>query len=626
MEPKSLVPAAQYVRMSTEDQQYSIINQSAAIQAYAKSHGYVIVATYADAGKSGVEIKHRKGLRRLLSDVMSGRAQYKSILVYDVSRWGRFQDVDEAAHYEFLCKSAGVPVRYCVEQFDNDGSLPSSIMKAMKRTMAAEYSRELGVKVLNGQRRLALLGYRVVGTAGYGLRRMMVSPDGHRRIILKDGEHKAIHTDRTILVPGPKKEVDCIRAMFGFAALGKSLKDIAKELNVHQMFTSNGLAWRRSFIYRILKNEKYAGCNTYGKTTQRLSSVSRVVDQDLWVRKPEAFIPIIDQRTFDRVQKQLKIRGSPPEKSDACLIQTMKKILARDGQLTHRILKKRGALGCAYYRRFGSIMKAYEIAGYLPASRTVKLSNAQNRIRALRKDLYIELKRLFSNRVRIITLPGQHVRQIIEIEGRVRLAVYLCHAADPSHFKKAAWVLRFRPLDQHLPALICTIDQSFSKFLDFYVLPAAVHSMKAKIVREGEAWLSRGRKLDKLEHLCDVANEVAGQSTNCEGCTAVDDILIAADTPTITLGEREISLGPVGSAIFNTLALNAGQAIPRDRLLRSVPQQMDSSDLDAHIWTLRAKLGAENRKRIQTVRGVGYMYVSPEGMRDSEVASRFREF
>ena len=108
MEPKPLVPAAQYVRMSTEDQQYSIVNQEAAIRTYAMSHGYAVVASYADAGKSGVAIKHRKELRRLLSDVVSGRAQFKAILVYDVSRWGRFQDVDEAAHYEFLCRSAGI--------------------------------------------------------------------------------------------------------------------------------------------------------------------------------------------------------------------------------------------------------------------------------------------------------------------------------------------------------------------------------------------------------------------------------------------------------------------------------------------------------------------------------------
>ena len=207
MEAQALVPAAQYVRMSTESQEFSIANQEAVIQEYAHRQGLVVVSTYSDCGKSGVTIKHRKELRRLLHDVTSGDAQFKTILVYDVSRFGRFQDVDEAAHYEFLCRSAGIPVCYCAEQFHNDGSLASSMMKALKRTMAAEYSRELGVKVSAGQRRLTLLGYRVVGEAGYGMRRMTVSMDGQRKILLQSGEHKGIKTDRTILVPGPKEEV-----------------------------------------------------------------------------------------------------------------------------------------------------------------------------------------------------------------------------------------------------------------------------------------------------------------------------------------------------------------------------------------------------------------------------------
>ena len=126
---QSAIPAAQYVRMSTEDQQYSIANQQAAIQLYAESHGYVVVSTYADAGRSGVALRRREGLRQLLQDVVSGEAKFKLVLVYDVSRWGRFQDTDEAAHYEFLCKSAGVPVHYCAEQFTNDDALTTSIMK-----------------------------------------------------------------------------------------------------------------------------------------------------------------------------------------------------------------------------------------------------------------------------------------------------------------------------------------------------------------------------------------------------------------------------------------------------------------------------------------------------------------
>ena len=79
----SRIPAAQYVRMSDEGQQFSIENQKAAIQEYAQRHGFEVVKTYADAGKSGVVLKHREALRELLQDVLRGDAAYKAILVYD---------------------------------------------------------------------------------------------------------------------------------------------------------------------------------------------------------------------------------------------------------------------------------------------------------------------------------------------------------------------------------------------------------------------------------------------------------------------------------------------------------------------------------------------------------------
>ena len=81
-------------------------------------------------------------LKQLILDVQTGKADYAVILVYDVSRWGRFQDVDESAYYEYVLKRAGIRVHYCAEQFENDGSMSSSVLKTLKRSMAAEYSRE----------------------------------------------------------------------------------------------------------------------------------------------------------------------------------------------------------------------------------------------------------------------------------------------------------------------------------------------------------------------------------------------------------------------------------------------------------------------------------------------------
>ena len=102
--------AAQYVRMSTDMQRYSIENQAEVISLYAACRGLTVVRSYEDAGRSGVRIEGRSGLQTLLSDVASGQADFSVVLVYDVSRWGRFQDSDESAHYEYLCTRAGVRV------------------------------------------------------------------------------------------------------------------------------------------------------------------------------------------------------------------------------------------------------------------------------------------------------------------------------------------------------------------------------------------------------------------------------------------------------------------------------------------------------------------------------------
>jgi DNA invertase Pin-like site-specific DNA recombinase len=206
--------AAQYVRMSTDGQRYSIQNQAAVIGAYAHAHNLTIVCTYRDEGESGLTLKNRAGLRQLLHDVSSGQADFENVLVYDVSRWGRFQDVDESAHYEFVCKQAGIKVAYCAEQFDNDGSMLSSIVKNLKRVMAAEYSRELSVKVHAGACRFARLGFKSGGLVGYALRRELVDEKLRPKGILKNGDRKYLITDHVRLRHGTDDEVAVVRWIF----------------------------------------------------------------------------------------------------------------------------------------------------------------------------------------------------------------------------------------------------------------------------------------------------------------------------------------------------------------------------------------------------------------------------
>ena len=73
MAPRANIPAAQYLRMSTEHQRYSLDSQARAIAAYAASNGFEVICSYVDAGVSGLDLEAREGLKQLLTDVIAGR-------------------------------------------------------------------------------------------------------------------------------------------------------------------------------------------------------------------------------------------------------------------------------------------------------------------------------------------------------------------------------------------------------------------------------------------------------------------------------------------------------------------------------------------------------------------------
>jgi len=129
------IPAVAYVRMSTDHQKYSTENQLDVIRSYAVARGLQILRVFEDSGRSGLRLDGREALQNLMAEVQSGQADFKAILVYDVSRWGRFQDADEGAYHEHVCSRAGIRVHYCGEQFENDGSIGSNLLKTVKRVI-----------------------------------------------------------------------------------------------------------------------------------------------------------------------------------------------------------------------------------------------------------------------------------------------------------------------------------------------------------------------------------------------------------------------------------------------------------------------------------------------------------
>lgn len=104
MTSTSPVLAVQYVRMSTDRQDLSPEIQMEAIARYALDNGFAVVETYLDAGVSGRSLDGRAEMKRLLLDVTRADRRFYAVLVYDVSRWGRFQDPDASAYYEYHCR------------------------------------------------------------------------------------------------------------------------------------------------------------------------------------------------------------------------------------------------------------------------------------------------------------------------------------------------------------------------------------------------------------------------------------------------------------------------------------------------------------------------------------------
>ncbi|MEG3169204.1 recombinase family protein [Sphingomonas sp. LB3N6] len=384
---KSATRAAQYVRMSTDLQKYSTENQAEAIADYAARRNFEIVRTYADEGRSGLNIAGRDSLKRLINDVQDGDADYEAILVYDISRWGRFQDADESAYYEFICRQRGIHVHYCAEQFENDGSFQADIIKTVKRMMAGEYSRELSTKVFAGQCRLITLGYRQGGAAGYGLRRRLVNEHDEPKAMLAAGEQKSLQTDRVILVPGPVAEIDTVRRMYQmFVIERRSEREIATLLNKEGLVTDLGRPWNRAVVRQILTNEKYIGHNVYNRVSCKLKKKRIVNTPDMWIRRLGAFEAIVDPGLFEAAQTILAERAR--RFSDADLLGMLSELLSVRGALSGMIIDEVEAMPstAAYRNRFGSLLRAYQLIGYAPV-RDFRYVETNRQLRLMHPDV-----------------------------------------------------------------------------------------------------------------------------------------------------------------------------------------------------------------------------------------------
>jgi DNA invertase Pin-like site-specific DNA recombinase len=463
-----IVRAAQYLRMSTEHQKYSTENQAREIQKYAEAHGIEIVRTYADEGKSGLSLDGRSAFKKLIDDVERGEVDFSIILVYDVSRWGRFQDVDRSGHYEYLCRNAGINVLYCGEQFENDGSFGSNVQKGIMRILAGVHSLQLSKKVFIGQKHLIELGFRQGGAAGFGLRRLLVDQHGTPKGILKRGERKSLQTDRVILVPGPKEEVDIVRWMYRqFVKEGKSEREIAAILNRRGVLTDLERAWTRGTVHEVLINEKYIGNNVWNRCSFKLKEKHVRNSPDLWVRADDVFEPIVERAQFIAAQEIIRARSH--RMSDEEMLDVLRHLLEQHGYLSGLIIDEteNAPSSSAYQSRFGNLIRAYRLVSFTP-DRDYRYIEINRAIREMHPEIVKEtIMGIEASAGRVKQDPDTQLL-IVNDEFTASVVIVRCRETPAGSLR---WHVR---LDTGLApdvTVAVRMDRENRKRLDYYLLP-----------------------------------------------------------------------------------------------------------------------------------------------------------
>jgi DNA invertase Pin-like site-specific DNA recombinase len=330
---------ALYLRRSTNErlQADSLRTQEEILRAYADAHEMDVVKVYKDSA-SGTTSKHRHAFLSMAETITHG-ANFQAILVRDVTRFGRFYDPDEGAFWEMLFLGHQVKTVYVEEVFGSDTTPMASLLKGVRRIMAAEYSRDKSRMVRRGQSRVTRLGFLGGGPPPYGMRRVMVTLQGDYIQDLSRGQWKGLSSCRTKLLPGREEEVTVVNKIFNlYVSDALSFTAIADRLNVDGVPAPGGSRWFAPTISQILQNPRYAGKGSY-KTRWKSSgdTLSRQAASDLDVIRDDSYENIVSKEVWDLAQARM--RSVTRRRSDLDLASDLRKAYEAVGRVEQTMLK-----------------------------------------------------------------------------------------------------------------------------------------------------------------------------------------------------------------------------------------------------------------------------------------------
>jgi DNA invertase Pin-like site-specific DNA recombinase len=329
--------AVAYYRHSAQDRQKNSVElQSDQIRAWAEQNRVDIIHEFADRGKSGLTVEGRPAFTEMMEWVRT-HTDFTKVLVLDVSRWGRFQDLDLSAQYSAECTRFGKQVVYINLGVENDGSPVYPLMVGFERWRSAQYSRELSDKVFKGCVKIAQQGYRAGGSAPFGTHRLMVDEANAPQKVLEPGERKSIQNWRVKLAPGEQQHVEIIQEIFHlFAESGLDERQIAGRFNQRGISSPGGRQWSPSSVRRILTNRTYAGAVVYNRTTSKLKGGRHANPKGEWVVTNQAYEALIPPEIYERVEVRFAERKRQWDPDQ--VIGLLREIYQRHGVLTEALI------------------------------------------------------------------------------------------------------------------------------------------------------------------------------------------------------------------------------------------------------------------------------------------------
>ncbi len=310
--------AIAYLRCSTDMQDASIPEQKKSIDEFANKNDLTILQYFEDEGRSGRNAEERPAFMEMTRLVECSK-DFRFILVYDCTRFGRFKDPQEAVYWEVCFRKQGKMVKYATDESANDNTLGGRLVKTLKHEQATQYALDLSKTSFRGHKHYAELGYHVGGMAKYGYKRLLVNESGNPVKILEYGEHKAVKTQHVKLAKGDPDEVRTIQRIFDMYVnkqLGMTtITNILNKENVPPPLRrpkAMTIGWSKSTIWSILHDPTYIGWviynkNAYDNLHEQDKSWGRTKPKEEWIINKTAHDAIVSEDLFKAVSSKAKI-------------------------------------------------------------------------------------------------------------------------------------------------------------------------------------------------------------------------------------------------------------------------------------------------------------------------------